>query len=228
MRRFLIILAMMMLLGAGNLLAQEITPGKEIDLGLPSGTIWAAWNVGATSPEEYGDYYAWGETEVKSDYSGYSYKYWTDSDSDGYFDVINDYHYDDFINIGTNISITKYDVANQKWGSSWRMPTNAEFNELISQCSWDLITYKGKDGVKVTGPNGNSIFLPAAGFRNNTSLYGEGGIGYYWSATLYEGEDYYDAYALCFRNGYLKGYFIDGFRRDGGYSVRPVKKGEEF
>lgn len=124
MRRVFITLAMMMLLlGASNMLAQEITPGKEIDLGLPSGTIWAGWNVGATSTEEYGDFYAWGETTTKNNYSENTYRYYNNSTKR-------------YVNIGSNISGTQYDVARQKWGESWRMPTKAEIYELTTTCVW--------------------------------------------------------------------------------------------
>lgn len=212
MRRFFITLAIMLLVAASNVFAQEITPGKEIDLGLPSGTIWAAWNVGATSPEQYGGYYAWGETEEKSDYDDDTYKYWVDSNDNGYWD------YDESTNIGSNISGTQYDVARQKWGGSWRMPTKAEIDELTSTCTCTWYQYKGIWGQKVTGPNGNSIFLPAAGRRLGTSLNNDGSLGSYWSAALHE--DYYGAWFLGFNN---VDYIRNGYTRFSGLSVRPVK-----
>ncbi|MBQ7854617.1 MAG: hypothetical protein IJ352_06320 [Muribaculaceae bacterium] len=192
----------------------EITPGQEVDLGLS--VNWAGWNVGASSPEEYGDYYAWGETEAKSDYDYDTYKYWVDRNGDGYVD------YNEITNIGTNISGTQYDVARQKWGGSWRMPTKAEIDELTSKCIWTWYQYKGVWGQKVTGPNGNSIFMPAAGGRYGTSLYDDGSLGYYWSATLDEGSYCgHNARNLYFSNGsYGSG---GSFDRAGGYTVRPVK-----
>lgn len=191
----------------------EITPGQEVDLGLS--VNWGGWNVGASSPEEYGDYYAWGETEAKSDYDYDTYKYWVDSDGDGISE------YGEFTNIGSNISGTQYDVARQKWGGSWRMPTKAEFDELTSKCTWTWYQYKGVSGYKVTGPNGNSIFLPAAGDRYGTSLYYDGSGGNYWSATLFE-DDYCDAWLLSFFNGCYSS--IDNYNRYYyGHSVRPVK-----
>ena len=189
----------------------EITPGQEVDLGLS--VNWGGWNVGASSPEEYGGYYAWGETEAKSDYDYDTYKYWVDSDGDGYKDS--------FANIGSNISGTQYDVARQKWGGSWRMPTKAEFDELTSKCTWTWYQYKGVKGHKVTGPNGNSIFLPAAGGRNGTSLYYDGSIGCCWSASLDEDYNGYGAWSLNFRNGYYgSGSY---YNRYSGRTVRPVK-----
>jgi len=191
----------------------EITPGQEVDLGLS--VNWGGWNVGASSPEEYGDYYAWGETEAKSDYDYDTYKYWVDSDGDGSLD------YGEFTNIGSNISGTQYDVARQKWGGSWRMPTKAEIDELISKCTWTWYQYKGVWGRKVTGPNGNSIFLPAAGYRYGTSLGGDGSRGLYWSATLNEDYYYDDAWSLHFYGGSY--YSYGNGNRGYGQSVRPVK-----
>jgi len=188
---------------------EELTPGQEVDLGLS--VNWAGWNVGASSPEQYGGYYAWGETEEKSDYSLETYKYWVDSDGNGY------YNYGEFTNICTDISGTQYDVARQKWGGLWRMPTKEEFDELISRCSWTWYRYKGVNGYKVTGPNGNSIFLPAAGYRYGTSLDADGSFGHYRSAAV--DEDYF-AWGLNFYNG---NYNSDGGARLSGYSVRPVK-----
>lgn len=191
----------------------EITPGQEVDLGLPSGTIWAGWNVGASSPEQYGGYYAWGETEEKSDYDLDTYKYKVDSDGDGFYE---------YINIGTNISGTQYDVARQKWGGSWRMPTLDEIEELTSKCKWTWSQYKGVKGYKVTGPNGNSIFLPAAGYRYGTSLKYAGSNGIYRSATLDEHYGFDDVWFLDFNFGIyrsLSSYYFPFY----GLSVRPVK-----
>ena len=189
----------------------EITPGQEVDLGLS--VNWAGWNVGASSPEQYGGYYAWGETEEKSVYTDETYKYWVDSDGDGYYD------YGEYADIGTNISGTQYDVARQKWGGSWRMPTKTEIDELTSKCKWTWSQYKGVKGYKVTGPNGNSIFLPAAGYRNGTLLYNDGSYGDYWGATLNE-DGFNGAWGLKFSDGR---YRYNDFFRYGGLSVRPVK-----
>lgn len=210
MKRIFITLAMMLFLVASNVLAQEITPGKAIDLGLPSGTIWAGWNVGATSPEQYGDYYAWGETKTKSDYSEDKYKY----------------HKKDYRckNIGLNISGTKYDVARQKWGGSWRMPTKEEFDELSLKCKWYSTTYKGVYGYKVTGPNGNSIFLPAAGGCSGRNLLLDAGQrGRYWSATLSEsGSGCYYACGFTFLISTGRYFILDTYSRFRGLTIRPV------
>ena len=183
----------------------EFIPGQEVDLGLS--VNWAGWNVGASSPEEYGGYYAWGETEEKSNYSEDTYKYYYDTDGDGD---------EEYANIGSDISGTQYDVARAKWGGSWRMPTYDEFSELRSECTWTWMTYKGVNGYKVTGPNGNSIFLPSAGRLYGTYFANSGG---YWCGALRESYGGNCAYILSFGGGYNLG--PEG--RDNGLTVRPVK-----
>ena len=178
-----------------------------IDLGLPSGKMWSCCNVGASSPEQYGGYYAWGETEEKSSYYWDDYKYY-DSKTGNY------------INIGSNISGTQYDVATVKWGNGWRMPTKAEIQELRDKCTFVGYTYKGVAGCKVTGPNGNSIFLPCAGNRYGTSLYDAGDYGNIWSGSLSE----YHSYGAWYLNVYYDGSRgVDYSGRKCGHSVRPVR-----
>ena len=186
---------------------------EAVDLGLS--VKWACCNVGANVPEGYGGYYAWGETEEKSDYTEYTYKYVRDLDGDGnYWD-----DEDNWMNIGSNISGIQYDVAHVKWGGSWRMPTLDEIKELVNKCSWKWTSLNGVSGQLVTGPNGNSIFLPAAGSRRGAGLFTRGSRGYYWSATLYE---YFSslAYNLYFYDGY-DGWNYWDYRYD-GHAVRPV------
>ena len=181
---------------------QGISTSKKVDLGLS--VYWAGWNVGASSPEDYGDYYAWGETTTKSIYTSDSYQYHNGSRC---------------INIGSNISGTQYDVARAQWGGSWRLPTKAECQELVDRCTWTWTTYNGVEGYEVTGPNGNSIFLPAAGYRLGTENRSRGSCGYYWSGTPYESNSS-DAYNLSFSSsGHGVSYY--GFRVD-GQTVRPV------
>lgn len=128
-----------------------------IDLGLPSGTKWACCNIGASSPYEYGGQYAWGETEEKSDYSESNYKF-AQASSNGWMEINGTLY--NFINIGENICGTNYDVANVKWGNSWRMPSVTEMEELVSQCTWQQDSQNWIYSYKVTGPNGASIVLP--------------------------------------------------------------------
>ena len=128
-----------------------------IDLGLPSGTKWACCNIGASMPSDYGGKYAWGETEEKYDYSASNYKF-AQASKDGWLTIDGvDYN---FIYIGESICGTSYDVANVKWGNSWRMPTVTEMEELVSQCLWELDIQDGSYVYKVTGPNEASIVLP--------------------------------------------------------------------
>lgn len=185
-----------------------------IDLGI--GTKWACCNVGAHSPEEYGGYYAWGETSEKSVYSIGTYKYGTvvyNSDPSFSYDVTFS-----FQSLGSDISGTGYDVAHIQWGGSWCMPTHDEINALLQKCSSVWTLENGVYGLRVTGPSGGSIFLPAAGFREYRDLKNAGSLGLYSSSTQsprYSG----DAYGLHFYSGRA---YLDGFRREYGQSVRPV------
>ena len=181
---------------------QGISTQKKVNLGLS--VCWAGWNVGASSPEGYGDYYAWGETSTKSSYTESSYQYHNGSD---------------YVNIGSNISGTRYDVARAQWGGSWRLPTKAECQELNNRCTWTWTSYNGINGYKVTGPNGNSIFLPAAGRRDGSGLDDSGSDGYYWSGSPDESYQYY-AYGLHFDSGAR--IVSDFLFREYGLAVRPV------
>ncbi|MBR5332511.1 MAG: hypothetical protein IKV32_04340 [Muribaculaceae bacterium] len=189
---------------------------QEVDLGLPSGTIWAGWNLGATAPEEFGDYYACGETETKAEYSLSNYSHWFDKNEDGYLTA--NPVYCEFIDIGSNISGTKYDVARLNWKGKWRIPTYEEFKELISYCTWTWIYYKDSYGYKVTGLNGVSIFLPFAGYISGTTFYPI--RGRYWSSTINEINRY--GIELCFDfNNFFD--LCQTSYRHGGCSIRPVK-----
>lgn len=172
-----------------------------VDLGLPSGLKWATCNVGADSPEEYGDYFAWGETTAKEEY--------TQENSFVYGKQMND--------ISGNM---QYDAATVNWGSSWRMPTKAEQQELLDNCEWEWTTQNCVNGYKVTSKsNGNSIFLPAAGFRYDSSLYDDGNYGYYWSSI--PDDEYNLSWSLGFHSSY---YGMSDNDRYSGQSVRPVLK----
>ncbi len=172
-----------------------------VDLGLPSGTKWATMNVGANSPENYRVYFAWGETTPKSEYSNLNYSY---------------------SGTPTTLPLDR-DAAYINWGSSWRMPTRAEFEELIANCTWIWTTQNGVSGHIVTGPNGYSIFLPAAGYRRDTGLSRAGSYGYYRSSSLPVDYSYRDDRAdyLYFESGNVYVTFFDSYRYC-GLSVRPV------
>ena len=149
---------------------------EYVDLGLPSGTLWATCNVGANFPEEYGDYFAWGETEPKTDYSWTTYK-WCEGTNTTMTKYCSDESY------GTVDSLTvlepEDDAAYRLWGSGWRMPTTAQRNELSTDAGYVTTDYNatehGVAGVRLTSKsNGNSIFLPYAGYYNGTTLVGVG------------------------------------------------------
>ncbi len=170
-----------------------------VDLGLS--VKWATCNLGASSPSDYGDYYAWGETTPKAMYS--------DSNSKTYNKSIGD--------ISGN---PEYDAARANWGGSWRLPTQTECVELRDRCTWTWTSQGGHNGYKVTGPNGNSIFLPAAGCRDGSSLYGAGTSGNYWSSTPKESNTQ-NAYDLYF---FSSDHRVDWYYRNYGCSVRPVSE----
>lgn len=182
-------------------------PEGCVDLGLPSGTLWATYNVGANAPEEYGGYYAWGEVEEKSSYSTSNYSLSSSI---------------------TELTADK-DVATVMWGDKWRMPTMDEINELLNECSWSWEEYKGVMGARVTGTNGQSIFLPAGGFKDANDSYAPapGVYGSYWGRT------HNSSYGteLVFGIGDYKNYYkiVDFYYelgpwgvRSAGRSVRPV------
>lgn len=186
----------------------EVVVGEAVDLGLPSGTKWANCNVGATKPEEYGGHYAWGETEEKEVYSQDTYMY---------------YKNDEYVNIGSDISGTEYDVAHVKWGGNWVMPTLDDIKEFLDNCTSEWTTLNGVNGMKFTSKiNGNSIFLPAAGYRWNEEFDYVGTDGFYWSSTRTP-DGSYSAYNLYFFSG-LALWYNNGTYRGYGQSVRPVAR----
>ena len=196
--------------------AVSIENGHEyVDLGLPSGTKWATCNVGATSPEEYGDYYAWGETEPKTTYSWRTYKYGPYYGELTKYCTDSDYGKDGFVDNKTVLELAD-DAARVNWGGQWRMPTDDEWTELRENCTWTWTNLNGKNGYEVKGANGNSIFLPAAGYRDGFDSY----YGYYWSSSLRAGNPD-DAWGVYFGSDDVsRG--SDG--RCCGRSVRPVLK----
>lgn len=186
---------------------------EYVDLGLS--VKWATCNVGATKPEEYGDYFAWGETQPNSTYDWSTYKYCNGS-SNTLTKYNNSSRYGTVDNKTTLEAAD--DAARANWGGSWRMPTKAEQDELRNNCTWTWTTQNGVNGYKVTGTNGNSIFLPAAGYRYDRSLYYAGSYGYYWSSSLYT--DYPNlAYSLYFDLSSVDWYYSNRYY---GQSVRPV------
>lgn len=196
--------------------SEAIIPISEaVDLGLS--VKWAIRNVGADTPEEYGDYYAWGETEEKDDYSWETYK-WCNGSGNSMTKYCTNRYYGTVDN--KVVLDPKDDVARVKWGGSWRMPTWSEFEELLEKCTLKLASQKGRKGIVVIGPNGNTIFLPLAGSRSGTTFYSY--EARYWSATLHESYSNC-AYALHTDDKY---YYDDYwyYGRYFGFPVRPVTK----
>ncbi|MBQ3631800.1 MAG: hypothetical protein II949_11250 [Prevotella sp.] len=192
---------------------RPVLPGKHtpdnveaVDLGLPSGTKWANMNIGASSPEDYGDYFAWGETEPKDTYSWDTYTH-----CDGSRETCHD--------IGTDIAGTEYDAATAQWGKFWHMPTLDQIKELVNNCNHEWTTENGILGRKFTSKiNGKTIFLPAAGYRWGGELRRAGSYGYYWSSTpLDENLGYF----LGFDSSRAYSYYDD--YRYYGFTVRPVR-----
>lgn len=169
-----------------------------IDLGLPSGVKWATCNVGAESPNDYGNYYAWGEIKTKSNYSSGSVTYGK--------------------KIGDISGRTRYDAAASSMGAPWRMPTKNDFDELKECCVWEWASMGGKKGFKVTGPNDEYIFLPAAGYKRGSSLGSANQYGYYWCSEPH-GEYGDNAYDLYFNSNSVK---LHWNNRNYGLTIRPV------
>ena len=190
---------------------------KYVDLGLPSRLKWATCNLGATKPEAFGDYYAWGETTTKSKYSWSNYN-WCEEDGHHITKYCTNATYGNkgFVD-GKSTLEAADDVATVKLGSSWRMPTADEIKELIDKCNWEWTQLNGVKGYRVTGPNSKSIFLPAAGFRRESTLMDAGSRGLYWSSSLCSACR--DAKDLAFGSDHHE--LKDGVRNC-GFSVRPV------
>lgn len=201
---------------------------QYVDLGLPSNTLWATCNIGATSPEESGDYFCWGEIQIKTYYNLSTYSFFR---QDGYGYEVSHSGYDKYVpqTYLQTLGFHKFydnkieldpedDAAHMNWGDDWRIPTEREFEELRSLCSWEWTELKGVKGYKVTGPNGNCIFFPAA--RKNAN--DEHGLiydfGQYLSSTLNE-DNPSSAKCLYFSSDE---FIVGNALRCYGSSVRPV------
>ncbi|MCF0203291.1 MAG: hypothetical protein HUK08_08005 [Bacteroidaceae bacterium] len=183
---------------------------EYVDLGLPSGLKWATCNVGASKPEEYGNHYAWGETTTKSSYDISNSLTYGKSSSELQSGGIID---------GNGNLTPEYDAARKNWGGSWRMPTKAEMQELIDNCTTEWITLNGRYGRKVTSKkNGKSIFIPACGWRYGGGLSFADDKGNYWTSSQ---DGSYSGNYLYFDSGSFN---MDSYRRSNGFSVRPVSE----
>lgn len=179
--------------------AANIHNGHEyVDLGLSM--KWATTNIGAETASDFGEYFAWGQLEPSKVYD----------ESHCYMDNKK----------GFPISMTQaHDVARVKWGGAWQIPTKKQMEELVKKCKWEWVSLDGHDGCKVTGPNGNSIFLPACGYRYESELKMEGYSGLYWTGNPCS--DKYDAFSLYFSN---TAHRINNNARLCGFQIRPVTK----
>ena len=198
------------------------TPQHEwVDLGLPSGTLWATCNVGANAPEEYGDYFAWGETAPKDYYDWSTYK-WCNGSKTSMTKYCTDSScgYNGFVDNKAELDPTD-DAAYVNWGSSWRMPSLQQIQELCGNCTWQWTQLNGVNGQLVTGPNGNTLFLPTAGVRWGESLDFLGSVGFYWSRTLNSDNPSY-AYFLFFESAGNWGNW-DNDGRGNALAVRAVR-----
>jgi len=189
---------------------------KYVDLGLSS--LWSTVNLGATKQQQSGKFYAWGETAASTSFAKTDYDYY-DASSDAFEDI------------GNVISGTDYDAVKKAWGGKWHMPTYYDFQELNEQCTWQKTTVSGVAGYKVTGPNGNSIFLPMTGYYSSTSTepaYAETKARY-WAGTLYTlptADPMPHAYAYCYNldiNTDPQDSQPNKFYRYYGAVIRPVR-----
>lgn len=192
-----------------GVLTDTLNGHRWIDLGLPSGVKWATTNVGASSPEEGGDYFAWGETEPKSDYSTINSTTYKVS-----FKKLKKAGIVD----SSGILKPEYDAATVNWGAPWRMPTDDEYRELITSCKWEFTSQNGENGYLVTGPNKKTIFFPASAFQQNTTVENLGEFGDYWSSTVVQ-----ELSGVSCSLGYSsKSYGRRRYARYAGRTIRPV------
>ena len=180
----------------------EYNGHTAVDLGLPSGTKWATTNVGSGLPEDYGKYFAWGEKFSKS-----------------YFTKQN-YDYQENWNLGMDISASVYDAAIRNWSEPWCMPTKENMEELVQYCTFKWTTTNGVNGALMTGPNGNSIFLPAAGGCVYANTYSLGERGEYWSSNINGAPGSSKVFALYFNSDGID--VSSQAIRYQGRSIRPV------
>ena len=179
----------------------------RVDLGLPSGTLWAEMNVGSTTPSDPGSYFAWGETTTKSSYTWASLKYCNNGSSSSF---------SKYTTAGAELS-TSDDAAYSVMGSSWKTPSSSELQELIDLCTIESTTIDGQAGYLMTGPNGNTIFLPKNGYKYASSINDGGNCAEYWSRTLSDDIGWANELHIG-----TTGSNITGFSRQYGVGVRPV------
>lgn len=206
----------------------ETVNSKEIDLGLPSGTIWAGWNVGANAADDYGALYTWGALSPHNKES-----------SNDYYNSLSTLYVDSVCYSRNGmISGSEYDVAHKIWGNNWCIPTKEQVDELVNQCEWKWGSYKGCNGMIGKGPNGNLIFFPATGYRNENGTWSKNEDGDYWCGDLCDPSKHdhsnYDPSVVedarnhrranCYGFSESREIYSGCTYRYYGYAVRPVKK----
>ena len=213
----------------GNEVSFTTTSGGDhgyVDLGLPSGTLWATCNLGASSPEEYGDYYAWGETQPKTIYDWNTYKYCVDGDCNKLtkYCHLSSYGYNGFTD-NLSVLLPEDDAATASWGNGWSMPTIEQYRELYQHTIVTWTTQNGVEGELFTVANGNSLFMPAAGYRSGGELKYAGEYGRCWSSSRapntyvpYQAQGF-SFYSGDYQEGIANRYF--------GRSVRPVRSSSQ-
>lgn len=197
------------------------TTGDWVDLGLPSGLLWATHNVGATSPEDFGDYYAWGETTTKQTYNWSTYAYGSAENQLTKYCSSSSYGLNGYTDTLTILQAMD-DAATANMGNGARIPNNEEWLELYNHCNKVWVAQNGVMGYRFTGPNGNTLFLPAAGNRFYNGLSEAGSFGFYWSSRLNPGSPYY-AWHFRFSSG-GQGMNGSSSNRAFGFSVRAVRQ----
>ena len=197
----------------------EHDPNDYVDLGLPSGTLWATCNIGASRPEDRGYYFAWGETSPKDVYNWSTYKWCNGSNMTLTKYCTNGYYGDNGFTDGKTELDPEDDAAYVNWGPSWRMPTREQLDELMMSCSWRWTSNYGVQGYQVEGGNGRKLFLPAGGIRWDGTISDVELKGHYWSCTLnliYNQPSY-----LYFYSGNIR--WGDSYDRSRGFTVRAVR-----
>lgn len=218
--------------GGQNKSGESKAPEGAVDLGVVMtradgstyNLYWAECNLGATRPNRYGDYYAWGEIDTKNQFIWATYRWGI------HYNELTKYCYSDKTNYwkgsgspdNKNVLEPEDDVAHVKLGGNWRMPTDDEWSQLMTKCTCEWTAQDGVNGVKVTGSNGNSIFLPAAGCRMGTRTISAGTYAQYWSSSLGKGRPDYALAANSGANTYFKTFNMSGYGRYYGLSIRPV------
>lgn len=210
-----------------NILLSGGNPGNDsheyVDLGLPSGTLWATMNVGASTPEECGDYFSWGETTPREGED----PYWTNYQwSVNKWNTMTKYctnssqGYNGFVDGKTELD-PEDDVATVNWGSKWQMPSKAQMEELRTKCTWQWTTSNGVKGYLVKSKsNGASLFMPVTDYYSNGQIYNAGYLGYYWTRTLHETTSYKAYYLFFYSSSNLECTYGE---RYSGFAVRAVR-----